>query len=243
MKKNILFSVAISFFSILAFGQIETPVQCPSCEYGYKSLGQRKLIGEMRTYYGSMRTATSEGFSAKPSPADRPLQFGDVHPAMGEYALVYNYGPDGTAHLVLVHRSLSVFKRNGRVYAMACENLIEPVSFGKPVQKAPDSKPEEQVAGFTPQQPIPINVDWRVQVIEDKGIITTDQCYDRRRDYPAVYYVPAYGTRPYCAPSIYYGHHRNHREYHQGGYYGSRKNCGGYNDGSIRHPEKAHRRY
>lgn len=183
--KQLMFFLVLFFGAVsMLQGQHRAPVTCSSCEYGYQLIGQRKLVGESRNYYGSEKRQTSAPYSAKPTSADRELLLGDVYPAMGNKNLFRNYSPDGVAHLTELGADTKVFKRNGYVYAYACENLLELVITLTP---APPVKKEEvgtlTIVRDTIRYEVAIfdTVVYRTTVVEDN-------------------YVPDYRPDPYYAP-------------------------------------------
>ncbi len=122
-----------------------------SAKYGYKQLGKRKLVGAERAYFGSENTTEKGPFSATRSKDDPIYTLGHVFPSMDSVALFENYGPDGKAHLVELPADIQVFKKDGKVYAVVCGNLLKLRSAPgeKKPEKIKENKPEAKESNLT----------------------------------------------------------------------------------------------
>ncbi len=159
----------MGIFSIEIFSQIQKPIPCNSCGYGFDQIGYRQLVGKNRKYFGSEKSTERKDFSAKPAPSDRELILSDVFPAMGDVALFRNYSPDGWYHLTELPSDTKVFKAKGMVYAFACENLLELEATNKYLQDhiyTPPTQEEEVVVDQWYSEPPPQKVQVRHYVTE-----------------------------------------------------------------------------
>lgn len=114
-----------------------------SAKYGWKFMGTKKMLNKTIDvgYYGTFkhgtRTDLMDGpFRAEKKDTDNVYLLCNLIPSMGDYALFYNFSPNGDAHLVELSASLPVFSKDGKIYAVICGNRLVLDSVG-PVEEAP----------------------------------------------------------------------------------------------------------